>query len=167
MGKLRTDIAAEELPRILRYDAQTGALYWIKHRGTRATAGSRADRPVPDGYRVVKIDGHVYRAHRVAWAIVNGVWPQDEIDHRNRRRDENELRNLREATKSQNAVNRPWRAGASGVKGVIPHGTRWRASIKFQGKRIHLGVYGSKEEAGRVHQRKAEDLFGDFAARAA
>jgi hypothetical protein len=44
-------------------------------------------------------------AHRVAWALVTGAWPAEDIDHKNGRKDDNRFDNLRLASKRLNQEN--------------------------------------------------------------
>src|ERR1700679_771404 len=37
-----------------------------------------------------------YPAHHIAWLIMTGAWPKNEIDHKNRIRNYNKFENLRE-----------------------------------------------------------------------
>jgi hypothetical protein len=39
----------------------------------------------------------------------------------------------------------------------------WMAQIKFNYKVIYLGMYKTKEEAALVYNKKAVELFGEFA----
>jgi hypothetical protein len=67
--------------------------------------------------------GHGYvRAHRLAWRLMTGEWPDDEIDHVNRVKNDNRWSNLRAADHSLNTRNVGVRKDSkSGVKGVNPH----------------------------------------------
>lgn len=85
-------------------------------------------------------------------------------DHQDRNSLNNQRRNLRIATNAQNLINRPSQSNNKlGIKGVYRVGNKFRASIIFKGKTIHLGAYSSLKEAGKAYDRKAKELFGDFA----
>lgn len=58
-----------------------------------------------DGYLILKIKGKKYRAHRVVYALINGRFPNGEIDHINRNRLDNRIENLREVTRKENIKN--------------------------------------------------------------
>lgn len=47
------------------------------------------------GYLIYKIKGKQIKAHRLVWFLCNGVFPEMEIDHINRIRDDNRIENLR------------------------------------------------------------------------
>src|SRR5215210_2761206 len=66
---------------LLRYDPDTGCLFWKIDRNYNALAGSRAGQPTRLGYWSVKIDGIRYQAHRLIWAMETGEWPVFDIDH--------------------------------------------------------------------------------------
>ncbi len=86
------------------------------------------------------------------------------VDHINGDTLDNRKSNLRVVTKSQNAQNsrKPVRAKGttSKYKGVNWDKTRncWRASIQMS-----LGRFSSELEAAKAYDKKAKELFGDFA----
>lgn len=108
----------------------------------------------------LKIDGRWYHllAHRVVFALANGRWPDDQIDHKNRSPADNRQDNLREATNAQNQQNRGLdRNNTSGCKGVTWAKLRgkWQAQIVVDGRSICLGRYDRFEDA--VARRKAAE----------
>lgn len=48
-----------------------------------------------DGYLIYKIKGKQIKAHRLVWFLCNGNFPESELDHINRIRDDNRIENLR------------------------------------------------------------------------
>ena len=152
----RVDISINELRERLDYDPATGVLRWRK--GRKQIAG----HVKPSGYREIewvtrelgKRKGRksIYPlAHRMAWAMTTGTWPENEIDHRNGNRDDNRLVNLRPATRAENAQNlvQEPRFGAPlvGVSRVPRCINRWRAGMHGR----YLGTFGSPEEASRAY----------------
>jgi hypothetical protein len=94
------------------------------------------------------IKGKVYKEHRLAFLYTFGRWPAQEIDHRNRIRDQNNFANLREATPAQNAANANAHKGTqSGVRGVYRHRSKWRAKIRANNLIYRLGTFATIEEA--------------------
>ncbi len=96
------------------------------------------------------------------------VQPPDDmhIDHENHDTLDNCRSNLREATKSQNLGNQRVRKGtASQYKGVTwhKHSGKWRARINCDGKQEHLGYYNTEEKAALAYNKRAVELFGEFA----
>jgi hypothetical protein len=90
------------------------------------------------------------------------------IDHISHDTLDNRKKNLREATRSQNGMNRrPWKGARSGFKGVsveirYPR-KKWLAYIRKNQKRIHLGTFDTPEKAARAYDDAAKKLFGEFA----
>lgn len=149
----------------LSYDPATGELRWkIRREGVKlgAIAGSLDAL----GYRTIGISGKVYKAHRLAWFIHHGAWPERGLDHINEVRDDNRLVNLRLATKGQNGANRgKTKSNKSGFKGVSQHkrSGRWQAEIRFGVTRLYLGLHDSPEEAHAAYCEAATRLHGEFA----
>jgi hypothetical protein len=114
----------------------------------------------------VRLDGHDYLGHRLAWLHFYGRWPRLNPDHRNCDPSDNRIGNLREATKSQNGSNRgKQRNNKSGFKGVSWHKTRkrWVAFIERDGKSRYLGLFNEPEDAHAAYCAAAERLYGEFA----
>ena len=89
-----------------------------------------------------------------------------DIDHINGDRSDNRRANLRYATRSQNNANRHVPIVASSrFKGVCwrPIPKRWKAYIKKDGRQIHLGYFGTQEEAARAYNDAALHYFGEYA----
>ena len=154
------------LTSLLAYDQTTGHFAWRVATNGRVKVGQRAGSPNRDGYIQIKIDRRLYGAHRLAWFYVYGAWPVEEIDHRNGRRADNSLSNLREATRAQQMANlkRP-RTNTSGFKGVSFHKKRrrWRAYIAVDGRPRHLGYFDTAEAAHAAYAAAAAEQFGEFA----
>ncbi len=88
------------------------------------------------------------------------------IDHRNRNGLDNRKKNLRGCTRSQNYANCPApKTNKSGFKGVRWDKTRnkWKAEISLNDKNLHIGRFLNIEDAIRAYDRKAIELFGEFA----
>lgn len=82
----------------------------------------------------------------------------DHIDHNGLN---NQKTNIRLCTNSQNQWNMKGRR--NGFKGVSIDKYRFRSSIKYQGKTIHLGNFKTEIEAAIAYDKKAKELFGEFA----
>ena len=147
----------EELRNILDYNVETGEFRWKVARGNRSK-GEIAGNINYQGYRVIFHNKKLYSAARLAWFYVYGRWPQPEIDHINRQRDDNRLENLREADdeiQSRNTAKN--KDNRSGEKGIDFHRGKWRATI-YAGKQIRLGRFSTKEEAIYA-RKKAEERY--------
>lgn len=175
----------ELLRQLLRYEPETGNLFWLPRQTEMFSPGNtssqancaawnskyahreafkRRDRY---GYLWGYLFKGAYRAHRVAWAIFNGAWPEQNIDHVNLDKSDNRIANLRTATASDNMRNRVAPAtNSSGYKGVHLHkqSGRWRARIRSGGENhIHLGMFDTKEAAHAAYCQAAEKYHQDFA----
>lgn len=88
------------------------------------------------------------------------------IDHVNHNKLDNRSCNLREVTKSQNAMNsRAQKINKTGYKGVYfnKRDRKYRAQIKHNKKGICIGLYNTPEEAAEAYNKKAKELFGEYA----
>ena len=154
----------ERASELLRYDEETGKIYWKVTRGG-VEAGVEAGTLRREGrntYRQIRIDGQSYLAHRIAWLLFYEVRPVNGIDHHNGNGLDNRPANMREATASENAKNQRMRSvntsGHVGVSWYTPSG-KWRAYIRINGKKKHLGYFTDKDEATAVY-RKAAAVYG-------
>ena len=178
-----TDLTPETLRQLLRYEPNTGRMFWLprpvsmfrdglqsasqnqaawngRYAATEAFAALDGK-----GYLSGKIFGRRYSAHRVIWAIMTGAWPDDEIDHINGVRTHNYWTNLREATVSENRRNVGMRAGnTSGVKGVYWHkaARKWVAQIMVDKRHRHLGYFLEITDAAAAYAKASEELHGEF-----
>lgn len=158
-------ISITRVQEVLRYDEASGTLYWKTSSSNRAPAGTRAGTLRRDGRWQVRIDGRIYLSHRVIWALANGRWPENVVDHKNLRPSENGLENLRSATLSQNAANsRVRKNNKLKIKGVRRHWTgRFEAYITVNRRQIYLGGYSSASEAAAAYLVAAKVHYGEFA----
>ena len=120
------------------------------------------------GHRRIQIDKRSYKAHVLAWFYVNEVWPDQEIDHKNRVPDDNRIENLRLATRSQNRVNcRSPNPYGKGVQFSPRHKTKPYFSTietKINGKRVsrYLGHFATAEEARAAYAKASVEKHGEF-----
>lgn len=158
-------ITHEELLDTLEYDSVTGKFFRKKTIGGQRK-GSLAGKLDKDGYRVIKIKGRIYRAHRLAWFYLKRVWPKKHLDHINNVRDDNRIENLREATIQENACNKKmYASNKSGIKGVCydPKKKKWVMQIRIlNGKRL-VKRFRLLSEAEEAIKKAREELHGEFA----
>lgn len=96
-GKPIPEEAKEYIRTHFSYDAETGVIT----RNDRKGSGSY-DK---DGYLIIKVNAKQYKAHRLAWFLFYGEFPEMEIDHINRDRTDNKISNLRESSRLENIAN--------------------------------------------------------------
>ena len=162
----------------LHYDADTGVFTWLErplstfaspHAGkawNKRYPGTRAGTRHRSNAIHIAVDGRLYQAHRLAWLYVHGAWPKETIDHINRDPSDNRLANLREATCSQNAYNKPGSVNSTTPFKGVSYNTRLRkfvAQIKRNKRHYWLGLFDAPEEAHRAYCAAARVLHGEFA----
>lgn len=158
-------ITSDRLKEIVSYEPETGIFRWRARASNRVKVGSPAGT-VKNGYRYIRIDGHAYRASRLAWLYVTGEWPTGEIDHADTDRLNDRWANLREATSAQNKHSTGLRRdNTSGVKGVHFEAgrNRWRARIRIGRRNVALGYFQTKEQAAAAYQAAASKFHQEFA----
>jgi hypothetical protein len=134
----------------IKYSPETGIFTWARSR-PGVSAGSQAGCLSKHGYLLVKVGRKQYRAHRLAWLITHGEWPDAEIDHINGDRADNRICNLRPVDRSGNSQNR-WKAHCNSSHGRLgaawnKQHQRWQSKIAANGARHHLGYFNSADEA--------------------
>lgn len=177
--KHQTKIPIEKLRSLLRYDPETGMLFWRERPSglfklvrdanawnARFALKEAFTQTSKWGYKVGLISGLPYRAHRVAWTIQTGAWPKNDIDHVNGNRPDNRFCNLREATRSENNRNTSARSkSTSQFLGVCwtTERSKWLVRAKINGRVRHIGSFKSEIDAARAYDEVARKHFGDFA----
>lgn len=151
----------------LVYEPETGIVRWrMTGRGWRK-ATNEAGSVSSNGYRIIKVDGVTRGAARIIWAMVTGKMPAEEIDHKDLDQSNNRWNNLREATRTQNGVNRRLpKNNTSGLRGVHHHryskSNPWLARISLGNQSVHLGVYPTAAEAHAAYVKAAKAAYGEF-----
>lgn len=114
-------------------------------------------------YRKQWIDGKKCNVmmHR---AILEIDDPSIPVDHRDGDGLNNRRVNLRPCTTSENARNRgAQKNSVSGIKGVSKLGHKWRAEICVAGRKRHLGLFNTPDDARMAYCTAAIQLHGEFA----
>lgn len=169
-------LPADHLAKVLRYEPETGLLFWLPRTEETVSAtkrpaseacrawnakfsGKEAFTATSKGYRVGRVNNILMRAHRVAWAIYHGAWPSHDLDHINGDRSDNRLCNLRDVSRLDNLRNMSMSAhNSSGITGVYrnKHTRRWSAKISVNNRSRHLGYFETAAEAEAA--RKAAEV---------
>lgn len=98
--------------------------------------------------------------------FILGVHGGQLVDHIDHNALNNQVGNLRLATRAQNAMNQRKRPTAtSPYKGITWSKAvrKWQAQIMHNYKHIFLGYHTDAKEAALAYDRKARELFGEFA----
>ncbi|MDH2092319.1 HNH endonuclease [Rhizobium pusense] len=176
--------AATLLRQLIRYDSDTGKLFWLERTASAFHLVCQfTDKQPRDPYRrrwntryaeqeaftTTGIGGYKEGAvcdvrlfaHQVIWALQSGSWPAGEIDHINGIRTDNTWVNLRLTTKSGNCQNASRRSdNKSGITGVFwnTQKQRWFAVIHHNGKHKHLGSFCQFSDAALARKAAEADL---------
>ncbi|MDD9727198.1 HNH endonuclease signature motif containing protein [Roseovarius sp. SK2] len=163
-----TDLTPDILRKFLRYEPDTGKLFWRERTPEDFTDGKQSKESKcaswnsqhsgKEAFLNMKKDGHLngnvrrrsLQAHRVAWAIYYGRWPKHHIDHINGDPADNRIKNLRDVSSTQNMRNcRRFSHNSSGYNGVRWHkrGKKWIAEGCLNGRKKHLGSFDDIEDA--------------------
>ena len=160
------NLTQERLREVLSYDPVTGIFTWLKQLHV-SRIGNRAGSATKDGYLTICIDQVRYPAHRLAWFYVFGTWPVFDIDHIDSDRKNNAIANLRDVPRADNLQNRrtPYRTNSHGFLGVTKSRSKskpWMASIQAFGKRRHIDVFATQEEAHAAYLKAKAELHPSF-----
>lgn len=178
MAKKSISLTQDRLKELPSYDPDTGAFTWLdrtatdfkreKDRKLWATRFAGKKAGFEDGrkgrkYVRLYLDGKTYMAHVIAWLYMTGQFPDKQIDHRNNKPWDNAWLNLREANQSQNMANRQaYKNNPLGLKGVYSMGNgRYRACIRVNGRRKHLGCFSTADEAQDAYPFLCEGVVSD------
>lgn len=155
--------SADRVRALLNYDPDSGVFTWkddrSSWRGGRflARAGDVAGGPTVRNGWVIHVDGKQYKAHRMAWLVVYGAWPEKMIDHRDGNNLNNAISNLRDVSGQINVQNMRRAActnkssGLLGVSATRSKTNPWKAQIRVDGRIQHLGSFSRKEDAHEVY----------------
>ena len=166
----REDFTVCEVKKRLDYNPDSGAFTWKvktkRHAGVSWPGDVAGTIKSETGYMFLGLWGFQYRAHRLAFLMMTGEWPRDEVDHINGNRADNRWCNLRSATRPQNGRNTAiGTSNKSGCKGVSfrKDTSKWHARIVVDGKTILLGNFSLIEDAISARKTAEMKYHGIFA----
>ena len=161
--------AQAELQRRFDYDPVAGRLVYkvAPSKNQPQRIGQPAGSRHCEGGWVVSVDGASYLHCRLVWMWHCGQDPDLlEIDHIDGNRANDQLLNLRLASRQQQQWNiGPSAKNTSGSKGVSFYRRLelWRADIRVDGRQKCLGYFKEKTAAIAAYRKAAVALHGEFA----
>lgn len=154
-------ITQTELKSLLNYNPETGLFTWKKSTSNRVSVGKHAGTKANRGYIRIKILGHLYSAHRLAWLYVYGSEPSGVIDHIDGCCSNNSITNLRDVKQSTNTKNNKIsKNNTSGYPGVYLNKRtgKWAVQIWNNKKVICVGTFIKKTDAIKARKEKELEL---------
>lgn len=169
MGERRR-IACKPLPtaarlrELFRYEPDTGEFVRLMTTTGTGRAGSIAGCVDSDGRRIIRVDGGIFKAYRLAWVYMTGIDPVGMIDHRNGDSSDDRFENLRDVDEGMNSENRRECACTNkvGLLGVTinRYGEGFKAAIKSKGKSYDLGVFPTELAAHEAYVSAKRQMHG-------
>lgn len=108
-GRIGAKINFNQASKLLVYDAKSGKIFWKRRPLFMFRSGSAHQQwndiyagkeafasPSADGYVRGGVLNKVYLAHRIAWLLYYKEWPRGRLIHRNRKKSDNRISNLRD-----------------------------------------------------------------------
>lgn len=157
-------LTQQVLKQLLNYDPETGEFTWKQNRYEKFI-GTRAGYEVPRGYRKIGVNGKQYFEHRLAFLYMTGKFPDNVVDHKNHEKGDNRWCNLREATNHENNRHRTSQKNStSQYLGVCwdKRKKKWKANIRIEGKKKHLGTFQEEADAAQVYNFAAAKHHKEF-----
>ena len=165
---MRQKLNRDMLNELFWYDPVVCQLRWKvrPHSRSRVDVNSIAGCISPMGYRRIGIGKTQYFAHQLIWVMEIGELPAGMmIDHVDGDRDNNDLCNLRLATKHENQYNAKIPCtNKSGIKNVrfLASKNRWLVNFRIaNGQRLQR-KFRKKEDAIAFAEQTREKLHGEF-----
>lgn len=148
------------------FDYRDGALYWKVQMSNRAPIGTRAGTVRKDGRRATSVYGNPQLVSRIIFAMHNhGAMPRF-IDHIDGDPANDNIDNLRAASRAQNGWNVPAKkTNTSGAKNVSwrKDKSKWEVQLRVAGKRLHYGLFTDFDLAELVAIEARNKHHGIFA----
>ena len=144
----------DELRRTYNYDKDTGIFSRkILKPGPKGAVGTILGTIDKDGYLTMRFSGKTYKLHRLAWLYVYGEFPDGEIDHMNRVRNDNAINNLRVTTRSENCLN-----NAGKHICYRKRSKRYEINFRVDGKQKYFGSSKDRDTAIALAEKVRKKL---------
>jgi len=156
MGEIVSKLTQEDLKDLFFYYPNDG-IFVDKENGRIAGVLNS------NGYFYITIEKIHYNRSKLAFLYMQGHWPENIIDHKNRDKSNDKWKNLRHVTEEQNQKNRSIsKRNKSGISGLfLDKKTKmWIATIGDKGKQIYLGRF--KEKIDAITMRKDAEKVYDY-----
>lgn len=142
-GRLSWRARPPEIFKTGRYTSERACKIWnTRYAGTPALAA--VDKV---GYHFGSVFAYPCKAHRAAWCIYHGRWPDGDIDHINGDPADNRIANLRDVSHAENMRNMKMPVtNKSGEVGIHKDPTANSYVVRI-GKKLHVGRWQTMEEA--------------------
>lgn len=154
---MKEGLTHDRVRELLHYDQETGVFTWRAKAARQTIVGSVAGCITGAGYIVIRIDGNLHYAHRLAWLWQKGCHPESLLDHINRDKTDNRILNLREANHQENM----WNSSSTGFY-WRKRRSKWHARICSNGRVINLGYFDCMLAARAAYLRARKEMFGEF-----
>lgn len=153
------------LKTLLNYNPINGEFTWLMCPRKQIKKGTSAGYICDRGYIKIMIDNKNYRAHRLAYLFMEGKSLDEniDIDHINGIKNDNRWCNLREATRSQNCMNKYKKNSLCSIKERKRKSYNvFEVSVNVNGKQIYIGIYKNIDEAKIASTNARKKYHGDF-----
>lgn len=145
------------LKKIFHYNSKTGIIKRIDRKNSNGSIDK-------GGYIILKIKGLQYKAHRIIWKIVYKEDPKNIIDHINRNKKDNRIKNLRDVLILVNVLNKKKKrnkiTGEIGIyydtttKGLLAKYTTRVGGKTYRFRKLENAKIFRKNELKKYYERK-------------
>ena len=115
---------------------------------------------------VVRTETVSYKSRVTRWIhrVIMDTPSDMYCDHINHNTLDNRKCNLRNVNRIQSSANRRIHSNnQSGYKGVVQRGSRYRATVDYNGRHVFCETFSSKEEAAKAYDHYARLYHGEYA----
>jgi len=139
----------EQIKHHLNYDATTGLFV---RKGKRKNLAGSVNA---GGYVQIRFQGKLYYAHRLAWLFINGMWPDNVINHKNGHKLDNRIENLEDVEQHINLSLR------HKVVGVRVRNGKFYARVLKNKKEFQEGPFDCANKAHEAYFKLREKVLNE------